>query len=122
MLILLRVIMTSAFSSDSSKQIEQAVLLVRKSSSTQDEDKLEKTVSAGEKSDLASPSTISDNVLNQLMAEDYGIEILVNTDFSQLQAHLLSLVSQLIQRKTFTLEDKFIIENSMALWIGCVLH
>ena len=64
----------------------------------------------------------ADNNLNKLMIEKFGADILNNTDFNQLQGDLLGLVCQIIQKKHFLLEDKFIVENAMALWMGCVLH
>ena len=51
-----------------------------------------------------------------------GAEILLDTNFDQLQAHILETVSHIIKKVSFTLEDKFIIENSMSLWTGCVLY
>ena len=120
MLVLLRVIMSAAFSTDESKNIDEAIKLVRKSSSAPDEETLSKKTSL--KKGLTITST-ADNILNMLMAEgSYGADILLNTDFSKICGHILALVSQIIQRKSLTLEDKFIVENAMALWTGCVLH
>ena len=35
---------------------------------------------------------------------------------------MLTIVSSIVKRKQFTLADKVIVENSMALWMGCVLY
>ena len=125
LLVLLRVIMTAAFATDETKQIAEAVMLVRKSSSAPDEDAVDKKLSSeagpAEKKP-SNASSITENALNQLMAEKFGAEILISTDFKQLTDHLVVLVSQIVQKKHFTLEDKFMVENSMALWTGCILH
>ena len=84
---------------------------MRKSSSIPDETGLEKK-----------SSSQSDGTLNKLMLETYGAEILLNTDFLAIQQQVLILVSQIVQKKQFALEDKFIVENAMALWTGCVLN
>ena len=36
-----------------------------------------------------------ENTLNKLMAESFGVEILMSTEFSQLQAHILETVTQI---------------------------
>ena len=77
---------------------------MRKSSSIPDETGLEKK-----------SSSQYDGILNKLMLETFGAEILLNTDF-------LAIQQQIVQKKQFALEDKFIVENAMALWTGCVLN
>ena len=95
MLVLLRVIMTAAFATDKTKSIEEAVKLVRKSSSVQEEDAqtLNKKKSTEVHLKSSNSSTIAENSLNQLMSDQFGVEILVSTDFKQLTAHLIALVS-----------------------------
>ena len=46
----------------------------------------------------------------------------MSREIRPLSAQILNLVSCIIQREHFTLEDKNIVENAMALWTGCILH
>jgi hypothetical protein len=117
MLVLLRVISTAAFATEKSKNIADAVALVKKSSSRQ-EDEGEETALERKKSTVSA----ADTTLNKLMAEGFAADILEKTDYSKLCARILDLVSQTIQRGSFTLEDKIIVENGLALWTGCILY
>ena len=69
-----------------------------------------------------SSNQVNEITLKKLMAESFGAEILAETDFSELCNKLLTVVSSIVKRKQYTLADKIIVENSMALWIGCVLY
>ena len=116
--------MTAAFATDLTKDIGEAMALVRKSSSAPDEEMVDLTVEALKEPVLEKKTSNvpADITLNKLMEGGLGVDILMGTDMSQLCINLITLVSQIIQRKQFTLEDKIIVENAMALWTGCVLY
>jgi len=51
-----------------------------------------------------------------------GLEIIDAIDHAKIQEKSLSVISQIIQKDSFTLEEKTIVENALNLWIGCLLH
>ena len=118
MLVLLRIISTAAFATDSSKNIGEAVALVRKSSSCPDEEMIDEVTLKRKFSAVSA----SDSALNKLMSDGFASDILIDTEFSDVCRQIMDLVSQITQKSQFTLEDKIIVENAMALWTGCILN
>ena len=111
--------MSAAFATDVTKNIGEAIALVRKSSSCPDEETYD---TLQEPSLEKKQSTGTDFTLNKLLKQEYGMEILQNTNFGEMCAHLITLASQIVQRQQFSLHDKIVIENALALWTGCILH
>ena len=50
------------------------------------------------------------------------MEILLSTNYGRLQNKILSLVFTILQQKTFSLEQKIIIENAITIWVGATLY
>ena len=96
MTVLLRVIMSAAFATDVTKNIGEAIALVRKSSSCPDEETYD---TLQEPSLEKKQSTGTDFTLNKLLKQEYGMEILQNTNFGEMCAHLITLASQIVQRQ-----------------------
>jgi hypothetical protein len=78
----LRVITSAAFATEKDKNIPEAIALVRKSSSVQDEEMLDMSPLKRKISTVSVPDT----TLNDLMKERFAEEILEETDFGQLSA------------------------------------
>ena len=76
MLTLVRVFLTAAFATDSHKDIGKAVKLARKSSSIDDNDSLEKRTKKNEE---------KKDKLQELLHGEYGMEILLSTNYNRLQ-------------------------------------
>ena len=115
----MRIICTAALATDETKQIPEAIGLARRSSNVQEEEMLDEQTLERKQSTVSA----QDTALAKLMdVEGFAVEILESTDFSKLCSKILDVVSQIIQRDHFTLEDKNIVENAMALWAGCILH
>ena len=85
--------------------------LARKSSSIDDNDALDKKIK--EKKEQGSKDKIQ-----ELLRAEFGMEILLSTNYARLQNKILALVLTLLQQNTFSLEDKIIIENAMTIWVG----
>lgn len=92
----------------------QAVKLTRKSSSIDDGDTLDqKTKKKEEQKDK----------LHELMANEFGAEILITTNYNRLQTKILSLLFNILRKQDpLTIEEKIIIDNSLTIWVGCVLY
>ena len=129
--VLIRVILTASFSTESN--IGEAISLVRKSSlpveksGQLDEPELIKKLSAGK--GMAEPTLLRrksslgpDYTIQELMQKMFGPEVLASIDFKLLCNHLITTVSQILQRSTFTIDEKIIVQNTLALWTGCLLH
>ena len=86
--------MQAAFATDPTKNIGEAISLVRKASSAPDEEVLDGLMET--KLEKKSSTLATDTTLNKLMSEGFAAEILIGTEFSQLSAHLITLVSQII--------------------------
>ena len=64
----------------------------------------------------------ADFTLQELMHKVFGAEVLASIDFTLLCNHLIKTVTQILERNQFTVDEKVIVENTLALWTGCVLH
>jgi len=70
-------------------------------------------------------SDVVDKKIEQLTSQlkgDLGNEMLKVIDFSELQIIVLQSIASLISGDEMDFDDKKIIENSLSLWLGCVLH
>ena len=116
--VLIRVILTASFSTESN--IGEAISLVRKSSlpveksGQLDEPELIKKLSAGK--GMAEPTLLRrksslgpDYTIQELMQKMFGPEVLASIDFKLLCNHLITTVSQILQRSTFTIDEKIIV-------------
>lgn len=50
-----------------------------------------------------------------------GQDIMLNTDFDQLFDKLLELLAVMLSKTSMILEDKIIVENSLAILVGILL-
>lgn len=50
------------------------------------------------------------------------MEILISTNYDRLQQKILTLISEILDKDHFSLEDKIIIENSVTIWLGTTLY
>ena len=64
----------------------------------------------------------ADFTLQELMYKVFGAEVLASIDFTLLCNHLIKTITQILERNQFTVDEKVIVENILALWTGCVLH
>jgi len=108
LLTLLRVFLQAGFNSQQGS-IGQAISLVRKSSSMNDE------------RDLTLKKTTEQENLDKLMSSPDGQAIILETDFEQLFNKVLSLLATILSKTTLILEDKIIIENSLSIMVGILL-
>ena len=56
------------------------------------------------------------------MGSPEGQDIMLNTDFEQLLAKTLELLTTIISKSSLILEDKIIIENSISIMMGAMLY
>ena len=56
------------------------------------------------------------------MGSPEGQEIMLNTNFEQLLAKTLELLTTIISKSSLILEDKIIIENSISIMMGTMLY
>jgi len=56
-----------------------------------------------------------------LMSSPEGQSIILETDFEQLFNKVLSLLAIILSKTTLIVEDKIIIENSLAIMVGILL-
>jgi len=56
------------------------------------------------------------------MGSPEGQDIMLNTDFEQLLAKTLELLTTIISKSSLILEDKIIIENSISIMMGTMLY
>ena len=45
-----------------------------------------------------------------------------SVDYPALQAKVLGVIQQVLQKDTLVFDDKLIINNALSLWVGCLLH
>ena len=57
-----------------------------------------------------------------MKANDLGNLILSQIDFRVLQGEVLEVISLVLGKKEITAEDKNIVENSLGLWLACLLR
>ena len=114
MFTLARVFLTAAFETDPQKQIGQAVRLTRKSSSIDDNDTVGKKANESKEH--------KKHKIQELLKNEFGMEILLSTNYARLQQKILSLIFSLLQQSSFSLEDKIIIENAITIWVGALLY
>ena len=50
-----------------------------------------------------------------------GMDIMLNTDFEQLLTKVMNVLAMTLVKDTLIIEDKLIIENSMAIIVGILL-
>jgi hypothetical protein len=86
MLTLVRVFLTAAFATDHNKDIGSAIRLTRKSSSIDDNDALESKMKKEAKRDP----------LQELLHGEFGMEILLSTNYARLQQKILSLIFSIL--------------------------
>ena len=55
------------------------------------------------------------------MGSPEGQDIMLNTDFEQLLAKTLELLTTIISKTSLILEDKIIIENAISIMMGTML-
>ena len=63
--------------------------------------------------------------IEQLSAQlkgSIGSDLIDSIDFVQLQEIILRMISSLLSKEDLTYNEKKIIENSLSLWMGCILH
>lgn len=53
---------------------------------------------------------------------DLGERMLKVIDFSQLQNIVLQSIASLLSKEEMDFDEKKIVENSLSLWLGCILH
>jgi len=53
---------------------------------------------------------------------DIGDKMLKVIDFNQLQIIVLQSIASLISKEDMDFDEKKIVENSLSLWLGCILH
>jgi hypothetical protein len=58
---------------------------------------------------------------NQLQG-DFGKDLLDSIDFIQLQTVILHSIASLITKEEMDQNETKIVENSLSLWLGCILH
>lgn len=120
--------MLAALSIGDQAEVYQAVKLSRRSSSMREEnDESTADPSTTAAKDPADQTNENDEgqrfkQLQQLLDGPLGLEIIDAIDHVKIQEKSLSVISQIIQKDSFTLEEKLIVENALNLWIGCLLH
>ena len=107
---LLRVFFQAGFSAQSGG-IGDAIGLVRKSSSINDESELQR-----QKKEVK-----GDPILNKMKSPE-GIDVMLNTNFDQIFDKLLELLAVMLSKTNMILEDKVIIENALSLLVGTLLY
>lgn len=60
--------------------------------------------------------------LQALLTGEFGMEILLSTNYNRLQTKILSLVFTILQQECLSLEEKIIVENAIAVWVGITLY
>lgn len=115
MLHLLRTFLMAAYSTSDADAYKVADL-VRRSSSAKEgpvEEQVEQDASGvGE----------SFKQLAKLLEGPLGMEVLDSVDYPALQAKVLGVIQQVLQKDTLVFDDKLIINNALSLWVGCLLH
>ena len=53
---------------------------------------------------------------------DLGERMLKVIDFNQLQIIVLQSIASLVNKEEMDFDEKKIVENSLSLWLGCILH
>ena len=56
-----------------------------------------------------------------LMRSVDGIDVMLSTDFNQLFDKLLEILAAMLSKTSLILEDKIIIENTLAILVGILL-
>ena len=110
---LLRVFLQAGFTSQT-EGIGDAIGLVRKSSSINDENELLK------RQKTAKGAGQEDPILT-LMRQPEGSEIMLSTNFDQLFDKLLELLSVMLSKTNMIFEDKIIIENTLSILVGTLM-
>jgi hypothetical protein len=90
-----------------------------------EETKMEKTLSTKSKSEKHSHIDVVNRKIEQLAAQlkgELGTNMLKVIDFDQLQISVLQSIATLIEKDDMDFDEKKIVENSLSLWLGCILH
>ena len=66
-------------------------------------------------------NTASQTILS-IASENDKQNIIQNIDLGNLQSSVLDLIVKIVNKEKFLPEDKFIVQNCLALWSGCIVY
>ena len=56
------------------------------------------------------------------MNQEFGMEILLSTNYSRLLQKIVTLIFNVLQQDEQSLTDKITVENAMSIWVGITLY
>ena len=71
---------------------------------------------------MRSDQSLKIKQLASLITEEFAENLLKTIDFEEMQAFVLQLTASLLYKDQMDFDERNIIDNSLKLWLDCVLH